>query len=114
MSGAVLIDSPSTILADTIRSGRIVFLINRTGKLRQRFCALATSCGILFETAEELTRHLNTFSLDALCKKQEYYREIFLRDYCGDVPSYGIFDVIDSWMRSLQYDSRIMSFVTKS
>ena len=78
----VIVDSPSTIMADVIRSGAPLFLINRTAKLREDFMELAAKYEISFPSAIEIVQYLKSRTIDSITRSQADFSDRFYSDYC--------------------------------
>jgi hypothetical protein len=78
----VIIDSPSTILADMVLSGRPVVLINRTARLMPRFVDLASRHNVLFATIDEALEHLTNTSVPSIMLSQQAFAKDFIEAYC--------------------------------
>ncbi|WP_445678482.1 hypothetical protein [Radicibacter daui] len=97
--GALVIDSPSTILADAVCAGRTVFVVNRTAIVRPRFEELAHGNGVLQPDVDALVRYVDSTPVDEIAQAQERFRTGFAGDYLGQ-PGRGaaLADVIGEWL----------------
>jgi hypothetical protein len=95
--GAVVIDSPTTILGDAIRLGKWVFVINETAVLREPFASQAAELAILFDSAEALTQAVTRQDRAALRKCQSTFRDFFLATYLTG-PDRKLPEAIAEWL----------------
>lgn len=81
LSGAVIIDSPSTVLADLVLSGVPVFILNATCVLTETFQALATETHVLHESSDSLLRYIAVTGITEIMQSQDRFRSQFAQRY---------------------------------
>ncbi len=99
LDAAILIDSPSTILADALFAGRPVFVINETATLQPPFLTLARECHVTFETVEELMSYLAATAPADVKLAQESFATRFADLYFGD-NTQSLMEAVDGWRLS--------------
>lgn len=90
----VIIDSPSTILADVVMGGIPLVLVNRTAKLSDVFVAAATRYNILFDDMESLIDYLDKVPNEKLANDQRRFSEFFFETYCKSDGQVDLFRVL--------------------
>lgn len=96
---AIIIDSPSTILADAMFAGRPVFILNETASLQPEFTAMAKAHSAAFDSAETLIDYLLTTDRVALAKRQDAFAHAFAARYFGN-DRRPLYTVIEDWLSS--------------
>jgi hypothetical protein len=93
----VIIDSPSTILADTVLSGLPVIIINRTSILSEDFVFAASKYGVLFKNIEDFISYQQSVDLKIFNENQYYFSVWFKEKYCQPSGELKICDAIENY-----------------
>lgn len=96
----VIIDSPSTILADMLLAGRPVLLINRTARLMPVFLEMANKHKIIWENIEEALLFFEQTPIEDVLRLQQAFADEFVSFYCNPSHDQSISDAIQAYLTS--------------
>jgi hypothetical protein len=99
VDAAILIDSPSTILADAMFAGRPIFVVNETAALQPRFVQMARAAHSLFDDVDSLLGYLTETGAEQVCRDQDGYARDFAEVYFG-VDQGGLSTAVYGWLRA--------------
>jgi hypothetical protein len=97
VDAAILIDSPSTILADAMFAGRPIFVVNETAALQPRFEQMARLAHSLFDDVEALMGYLSATETVQVCRDQDSYAREFAAEYFGHDEG-SLLDAVQQWL----------------